>query len=104
MVVAVGALPYVEPRPGPSTTHPVSSQSVSELTDWDQDVASMRTLTFGDRTISYDAGLESLHPGSKSGEAGADELLSIRNSLAITDTSYRGVVVCIVRSQVSSSV
>ena len=47
----------------------ITSQSVSELSDWSQDVATMRTLTFGDRTISYEAGLDSLQPGSKSGEA-----------------------------------
>ena len=53
-----------------SRTHSnITSQSVSELSDWSQDVATMRTLTFGDRTISYEAGLDSLQPGSKSGEA-----------------------------------
>lgn len=52
-----------------STAQDPPTSPVSELTDWSQDVATMRTLTFGDRTISYEAGLDSLQPGSKSGEA-----------------------------------
>ena len=37
-------------------------------------MSSMRTLTIGDRTISYDAGLDSLQPGSKSGEGGTSSV------------------------------
>ena len=68
LVVVVVVLPYVaspvqDPPPPP----------VSELTDCQQDVATMRTLTIGDRTISYDAGLDSLQAGTKSGEAGGNQ-------------------------------
>ena len=68
LVVVVVVLPYVaspvqDPPPPP----------VSELTDCQQDVATMRTLTIGDRTISYDAGLDSLQAGTKSGEAAGNQ-------------------------------
>ena len=67
VVVVVVVLPYV--------ASPVQDPPppVSELTDCQQDVATMRTLTIGDRTISYDAGLDSLQAGTKSGEAGGNQ-------------------------------
>ena len=70
---------------------PDRPSSTTQLCEGQQDVDNMRTLTIGDRTISYDAGLDSLQPGPKSGEATAQSDF----------TPYRQAVVCIM-SPVSS--
>ena len=65
-----------------------SGPTTTQLWGGLQDVDSMRTLTIGDRTISYDAGLDSLQPGSKSGERGTSSV-RVTAWQSITDfTSY----------------